>query len=80
MSATTAPFSIAPSPDSQVPDGADERAVLRSRVRRAVGFLAPHKKVVAGIVLLALVMAAFSAVEPLILKYIFDGVAKGRVR
>lgn len=41
-------------------------------MRRALGFLGPHKGAVTGIVALALTMAALSALEPLLLKHIFD--------
>lgn len=59
---------------------APESAVAASkagRLRRAFGYLAPHKASVAGIVGLALMMAAFSAFEPLLMKHIFDALAAG---
>src|SRR4051794_13245936 len=43
-----------------------------SRLRRALGFAASHRREVIAIVGLTLVLAAFNAAEPLILKFIFD--------
>lgn len=49
-----------------------------SRVRRAIAFLRPQRGSVAGILLLALAVAAFNAFEPLALKRIFDELSAGR--
>ncbi len=57
----------APSPEAAAP----------SQFRRALAFLAPHRFAALGIVSLALLMAALSAIEPLILKYVFDALGEG---
>ena len=44
-------------------------------MRRALRFAAPHKVPVIAIVGLTLVLSAVGAAEPLVLKYIFDGLA-----
>lgn len=48
-----------------------------SPLRRALRFLKPKRAAVAGILLLALGVAAMNAVEPLILKIIFDALGNG---
>ncbi len=48
-----------------------------SRLRRAIGFARPHRGVVYTILLLTFLVAAASAVEPLILKFIFDRLGEG---
>lgn len=48
------------------------------RLRRALGFAAPHKYSVLAISLFTLISAAANAAEPLVLKYIFDELASGR--
>lgn len=45
------------------------------RIRRALQFAAPHRHTVAAITALTLVLSAVGAAEPLVLKYIFDGLA-----
>jgi ATP-binding cassette subfamily B protein len=62
---------------------APSRAILsdtgpppKGRWRRALTFTFPHRRAVVAISLFALVLAALSAVEPLILKWIFDGLEK----
>jgi ATP-binding cassette subfamily B protein len=47
----------------------------RGRLRRAVGFAFPYRRAVAGILLITTVLAGANAFEPLILKYVFDGLA-----
>jgi ATP-binding cassette, subfamily B, bacterial len=44
----------------------------RTRLRRALGFAAPHKTAVISILLFTFVLAAANAAEPLVLKRIFD--------
>jgi ATP-binding cassette, subfamily B, bacterial len=50
----------------------------KGRWRRALTFTFPHRRAVVAISLFALVLAALSAVEPLVLKWIFDGLEKER--
>jgi ATP-binding cassette, subfamily B, bacterial len=45
---------------------------LRSRYRRALTFLRPHRWACAAIVAIALALAGLSAVEPLLLRHVFD--------
>ncbi|HBG46456.1 MAG TPA: hypothetical protein DDW94_05635 [Deltaproteobacteria bacterium] len=47
--------------------------------RRALGFIFPHKVALAAIMLLTLMIAALSALEPLAMKYIFDKLGTGVV-
>ncbi len=47
------------------------------RVRRALAFAFPYRNTVVSIVMLTLAVAAFNAVEPLVLKLIFDGLGSG---
>lgn len=49
----------------------------RGQLRRALKFLAPHRKTIGVILALALAAAALSALEPLVLKYIFDRLSPG---
>jgi ATP-binding cassette, subfamily B, bacterial len=49
----------------------------RSRLRRAIGFALPHRGTVATILLLTFVAAGANAVEPLVLKFIFDSLEGG---
>ena len=51
-----------------------------SFVRRAAGFVRPYRLLVAGIVGIALVIAVLGAVDPLVMKYLFDGLAAGAPR
>src|SRR5437773_2670319 len=46
-----------------------------SRLRRAMGFALPYRGAVTGILLITLALAAVNAAEPLIFKYVFDGLA-----
>ena len=48
------------------------RKVPSGKLRRALQFAFPYRKAVGGIFLITLLIAALSAAEPLILKYIFD--------
>jgi ATP-binding cassette subfamily B protein len=49
-------------------------AVSGSRLRRALQFAAPHRKAVISISALTLVLSAIGAAEPLVLKFVFDGI------
>jgi ATP-binding cassette, subfamily B, bacterial len=51
----------------------------RGRMRRALKLAFPYRKSVSVILLLTLVLAGINAVEPLILKFIFDDLATHRV-
>ena len=51
------------------------RASVRGQVRRALGFARPYRRAVLVIAALTLVVAAVNASEPLVLKFIFDGLA-----
>jgi ATP-binding cassette, subfamily B, bacterial len=42
-------------------------------LRRALAFAGPHRSTVALVLFLTLIVAAINALEPLVLKYIFDG-------
>ena len=58
----------------------DEQVVGTDRVRRlqaAVRFAAPQRARIAAIIALTLGVASISALEPLVLKWIFDGLASG---
>ena len=50
-----------------------DRATRLNRLRRALGFAFPYRRAVLAIFLITLVMAGVNAAEPLILKYLFDG-------
>jgi ATP-binding cassette subfamily B protein len=50
----------------------------RTRLRRVASFLAPKRRSVAAVLAFALVIAALNAVEPLVLKYVFDRVSGDR--
>jgi ATP-binding cassette subfamily B protein len=45
------------------------------RLRRAIRFARPYRRAIAIIAVLTLVLAALNAAEPLVLKYVFDGVS-----
>jgi ATP-binding cassette subfamily B protein len=49
-----------------------EDSIPASRWRRAMHFAFPYRKAVVAILVITLVIAVFTAAEPLILKYIFD--------
>jgi ATP-binding cassette subfamily B protein len=51
-----------------------------ARAWRAAGFFRRHRRSAAAIALLTLVVAAANAIEPLLLKYIFDGLSSGGTR
>lgn len=48
-----------------------------ARLRRALGFARAHRWLVVLILLMALLVAAANAVEPLVMKYVFDRLAAG---
>src|SRR5437764_6796634 len=43
------------------------------RLRRALSFAFPYRRAVLGILVITIFLAAINAAEPLILKYVFDG-------
>jgi ATP-binding cassette subfamily B protein len=47
----------------------------RTRLRRALKFAFPYKRAVVGIFFITLLVAAANAIEPIILKYLFDNLA-----
>ena len=44
--------------------------------RRSLQFVRPYRRPLTGVIALALVLAAFSAIDPLIMKYLFDQLAR----
>jgi ATP-binding cassette, subfamily B, bacterial len=54
------------------------RAARWNRLRRAVGFASPYRRELMAIFAITLLMAAVNAAEPLILKYLFDGLSSTR--
>lgn len=60
-------------------DGGQAKETCGSKWRRALSFALPHWKSVAVILGVTLLIAAANAAEPLILKYVFDGLAGDRV-
>jgi ATP-binding cassette subfamily B protein len=54
------------------------RKTSPSPLRRALGFAFPYRRAVLWIFLITLVIAALNALEPLILKYIFDNLTGSR--
>ena len=46
--------------------------------RRSLTFLAPFRLAIGGIVVLALVAAVLGAIDPLVMKYLFDSLAEGQ--
>src|SRR4051794_13086230 len=52
-----------------------DRKTRRQRLRRALKFAFPYKRAVIGIVFITLLVAAANAMEPIILKYLFDDLA-----
>lgn len=48
------------------------------QLRRAFVFIRPHRRASLAILFMALAGAALSAVEPLLLKHVFDGLTQGR--
>jgi ATP-binding cassette subfamily B protein len=62
-----------PAPPSPAPD--------RRLLRRSLEFVRPHLRTLAGVLTLALVLSSLSAVDPLIMKFLFDLLgAKGDLR
>ena len=45
--------------------------------KRAIGFIVPHKGILSVIMLLTIILAALGALEPLVMKYIFDKLGTG---
>src|SRR5215212_3987241 len=56
-------------------DPASDRKTRRARLRRALKFAFPYKRAVVGIFFITLLVAAANAIEPIILKYLFDNLA-----
>jgi ATP-binding cassette, subfamily B, bacterial len=54
--------------------GMDAKKIREAR--RALTFIKPHRKIIAGIMVLMLVVAALGALEPLIYKVVFDKLGK----
>ena len=54
-------------------------AASGTRLRRALRFAAPHRKAVIAISALTLVLSAVGAAEPLVLKFVFDGIGTAAV-
>lgn len=52
-----------------------DRKTRRQRLRRALKFAFPYKRAVVGIFLITLLVAAANAVEPIVLKFLFDNLA-----
>ncbi|MCO5168798.1 MAG: ABC transporter ATP-binding protein/permease [Planctomycetes bacterium] len=55
----------------------DEPPRAASRTRRILGYLRPHRRVVAAILALTLAVAVANTIEPLVLKFIVDGLQEG---
>lgn len=51
----------------------------RGQLRRALQLASPYRKTMVGILCLTLLLAAINALEPLVLKYLFDDLATHRV-
>lgn len=49
-----------------------------TKLRRAMAFALPHRRAVAGLFVITVVMAMINAGEPLVLKYVFDELAASR--
>lgn len=49
----------------------------RVLLQRALGFIAPYWRSITGVVLLAFVVSVLGAVDPLVLKYLFDALGAG---
>jgi ATP-binding cassette subfamily B protein len=68
----------APHPPANCAASRHEASPTRGRLRRlheAVRFAFPQRHAIALIIMLMLVVAAINAVEPLVLKWLFDGIA-----
>ncbi|MFL5311044.1 MAG: ABC transporter ATP-binding protein [Myxococcales bacterium] len=50
---------------------------MKSRLSRVIGFLRPKRRSILLVLLLAVAMAAAAALEPLVVKYVFDHVTVG---
>jgi len=57
-----------PAPDAVASSSAPDRRLLR----RSLEFVRPHTRTLAGVLSLALVLSCLSAIDPLILKFLFD--------
>ncbi|HEX7038188.1 MAG TPA: ABC transporter ATP-binding protein [Pseudomonadales bacterium] len=65
-------------PRAELPDRRPApRSGTSRKIRRALGFARPHRRAVLVIAVLTLLVAGVNAVEPLVLKYVFDGLAGG---
>lgn len=49
-----------------------------TKLRRAMAFALPHRRAVAGLFVITVIMAMINAGEPLVLKYVFDELAASR--
>jgi ATP-binding cassette subfamily B protein len=58
-------------------DKNDSNGQWLAQAARALGFISPHKGLLAAISLLTLLVAALGALEPLAMKYIFDKLGTG---
>ena len=45
--------------------------------KRSLQFVSPYRRTLTGVVSLALLLAALSAVDPLLMKYLFDALERG---
>jgi ATP-binding cassette subfamily B protein len=61
------------SPSSPARDSAPDRRLLR----RSLEFVRPHVRTLSGVIALALVLSCLSAVDPLIMKFLFDLLGSG---
>jgi ATP-binding cassette subfamily B protein len=61
------------SPSSPARDSAPDRRLLR----RSLEFVRPHVRTLFGVIALALVLSSLSAVDPLIMKFLFDLLGSG---
>lgn len=62
-----------------IPKPNTERAHGTGKLRRAMRFAFPYRKAVLGILGITLLLAAANAIEPLVLKSIFDNLASGKL-
>ena len=70
---------MTPKPKIEAPGGAANLAAQLHQLHKAVQFAFPHRSAILAILGLTLILAAINAVEPLVLKHIFDGLAEGAV-
>jgi ATP-binding cassette, subfamily B, bacterial len=66
-------------PDDPTTTASRPAAASGTRLRRALRFAAPHRKAVLAISALTLVLSAVGAAEPLVLKFVFDGIGTAAV-